>query len=335
VLSRTLEQGEIGWFNANPAEGKGRLMQIDPASQTVAANTRLARNFSCSYTYVLCGASISPDSITLNDGASSSPLEVIPAVCLSVSPFNCSGQSSSYGGMGYTYEWSVDGPAEVNGSYTESTATLQGTGTGTGCVYCMIVSNYDNSNCQENPFGTLNVTPVIQSVSPAAFAVGDTISVTINGSGFGSSPSVSAGTIQVTVSSSTNTQIVATLVIPDDQGGTQGLTVTANGQTSAAYSIFKQVFTHFLRVTVAGAPSGAQAIQTPCYGSVTLLDGAVYKGYTSVCGVYANFAYGFFDQRSPAQPITHGLVTFSEQFSNVVTTGQIAAPTPITNAPPS
>jgi hypothetical protein len=56
LLPQSLESGEIGWFNANPAEGKGRLMQIDPASQTVAANTRVARNFSCSYTYVLCGS---------------------------------------------------------------------------------------------------------------------------------------------------------------------------------------------------------------------------------------------------------------------------------------
>jgi hypothetical protein len=136
-------------------------MQIDPVSQTVAANTRVARNFSCSYTYVLCGASISPDSITLNDGASSSPLEVIPAVCLSVSPSICSGQSSSYGGMGYTYEWTVDGPAELNGSSTESTATLQGTGAGTGYVYCRIASNYNNSNCQENPSATLTVTPTV------------------------------------------------------------------------------------------------------------------------------------------------------------------------------
>jgi hypothetical protein len=73
VLPQTLEQGEIGWFNPNPAEGKGRLMQIDPASQTVAGNTKLARNFSCSYPYVVCGAYLYIDSITLSYGESSSP----------------------------------------------------------------------------------------------------------------------------------------------------------------------------------------------------------------------------------------------------------------------
>ena len=62
---------------------------------------------------------------------------------LSVTPSNCFGQSSSYGGLGYTYEWGVNGPAEVNGSYTESTATLLGTGAGTGYFSCMVTSNYN------------------------------------------------------------------------------------------------------------------------------------------------------------------------------------------------
>ena len=184
LLPQSLESGEIGWFNANPAEGKGRLMQIDPASQTVAANTRVARNFSCSYTYVLCGASISPDSVTINDGGSSGSLQVIPAVCLSVTPSNCFGQSSSYGGMGYTYEWTVNGPAEVSGSSTESTATLQGTGAGTGYVYCRIASNYNNSNCQENPFATLNVCSVtVNSVLPYSDKISTTLAGPSGGTG--------------------------------------------------------------------------------------------------------------------------------------------------------
>ncbi len=48
--------------------------------------------------------------------------------------------------------------------------------------------------------------------------------------------------------------------------------------------------------------------------------------------VYRYFAYGFYDQQTPPQPITHGSVTFSEQFSNVVTAGQIKAPSPTTGA---
>ena len=61
VLPQTLEQGEIGWFNANPVEGTGRLMEIDAVSQTVAANTRVSRNLSCSYYYILCGAYLYPE----------------------------------------------------------------------------------------------------------------------------------------------------------------------------------------------------------------------------------------------------------------------------------
>jgi hypothetical protein len=159
VLPRSLEQGEIGWFNVHPGEGKGRLMQIDPASQTVAANSRaVARNFSCSYAFVLCGGSINPYSVSINVGQSSGTLEAVPSVCLGNTPSDCnSTQASSYGGLGYTYEWGVDGPAEVNGSYTQSTATIQGTGAGTGWVDCDITCQNNGYTCRAYPQATLTV----------------------------------------------------------------------------------------------------------------------------------------------------------------------------------
>jgi hypothetical protein len=86
--------------------------------------------------------------------------------------------------MGYTYEWTVNGPAEVSGSSTESTATLQGTGAGTGYVYCRIASNYNNSNCQENPFATLNVCSVtVNSVLPYSDKISTTLAGPSGGTG--------------------------------------------------------------------------------------------------------------------------------------------------------
>jgi hypothetical protein len=145
VLSRSLEQGEIGWFNANPAEGKGRLMQIDPATQTVAGNARVARNFSCGYYYNLCGAYLYVDSITLNYEESSSPAslgQVIPMICTNGDDGGCSGQSSSHSGLGYTYNWLSNTPsiATVYGSSTSSTATFWGEGPGTGSATGQISS---------------------------------------------------------------------------------------------------------------------------------------------------------------------------------------------------
>jgi hypothetical protein len=145
VLSQTLEQGEIGWFNPNPAEGKGRLMQIGPASQTVAGNTRVARNFSCGYYYNLCGAYLATDSITLNYGEASSPGslgEVIPMICTNGDDGGCSGQSSSHSGLGYTYSWVSNTPsiATVYGSSTSSSATFWGNGGGVGSAIGYISS---------------------------------------------------------------------------------------------------------------------------------------------------------------------------------------------------
>lgn len=179
VLPQTLEEGEIGWFNANPAEGKGRLMQIDPASRTVAGNRRAARNFSCSYTYVLCGASLGTSSLTVGVGASSSPRylgPVIPAICLSANPFGCSGQSSSYNGLGYTYSWSTsNGDAMVYGSSQSATATFWGYSVGS----CTAVGVISSGNCNEPAAGTVNVAQLICSPSTVNWA--GTVTCTVSG----------------------------------------------------------------------------------------------------------------------------------------------------------
>lgn len=95
VLPPNMVRGEIGWFTANPAEGAGRLIQVNAASHMVAANSRVARNFSCSYAFVLCGASVAPAYTTFNDGQVSSQLEAVPAVCLSVTPSTHFGSKSN------------------------------------------------------------------------------------------------------------------------------------------------------------------------------------------------------------------------------------------------
>ncbi|MEO8663828.1 MAG: IPT/TIG domain-containing protein, partial [Bryobacteraceae bacterium] len=207
VLPRNLERGEIGWFTANPAEGAGRLMQINPVSQTVAADARVARNFSCSYAFVLCGASVAPAYTTFNDGQVSSQLEAVPAVCLSVTPTICSGQASSYGGLGYTYQWTASGPAQVYGPSTESIASFLGTGAGSGYAYVSIRAE-DNGHhyyCQEIGFGILSVAPKINGAQPLSALPGQT--VTLTGLGFGSSPAVKFGGTSVSPTSSSDTQI--------------------------------------------------------------------------------------------------------------------------------
>ena len=159
VLPPTLDQGEIGRFTPNPGEGSGRLMQIDSATQTVAGLIRSTRNFSCSYPYVICGAYLYIDTMTLAEGESSSPEylgEVIPLICNDGGNGSCSGQSSSESAQGYSYSWVSNSPsiASVSGSSTSSTATFFGNGVGRGSVSGKISS----ANCSQTGSGTANVT---------------------------------------------------------------------------------------------------------------------------------------------------------------------------------
>jgi len=133
VLPASLEQGEISWFTPNPSEGKGRLLQIDSSSQLAAGNRRVARNFSCGYNLVLCGAYLQTSSISFADGTASSPLSlgpVVPMICTAFSPTACTGQSYSQGGSGYTYNWQSNNTsiATVYGSTTSSSPQLRRSG---------------------------------------------------------------------------------------------------------------------------------------------------------------------------------------------------------------
>lgn len=162
ALPATLSYGEISWFTPNPGEGKGRLLQIDRLSQLVAGNTRIARNFSCGQSIVLCGALLNTTSITFPFQSDSSPLflgAVIPVLCLAFDPNACSGQSYGQGGSGYTYHWQSNNTAiaTISGSSTSTTSTYHGAGVGTGSASGFVSS----AQCNPSAGGTPKVTPKI------------------------------------------------------------------------------------------------------------------------------------------------------------------------------
>jgi hypothetical protein len=151
LLPKTLDHGEISWFNPNPAEGKGRLLQIERSSQLVAGNSRgagnsrVARSFSCGYNIVLCGAILENYIIAFPLQTDSNPVALGPVtamLCLAFDPNACSGQSYSQGGSGYNYHWQSNIPsiATVSGSSTSSTATFWGAGVGSGSATGFISS---------------------------------------------------------------------------------------------------------------------------------------------------------------------------------------------------
>jgi hypothetical protein len=79
---------------------------------------------------------------------------------------------------------------------------------------------------------TVVVRPRVNSISPTQGRISANTSVTITGLGFGSNPTVSAGTgISVTVNSASDSQIQATFNVSSTApGGNHQVTVTANGK---------------------------------------------------------------------------------------------------------
>lgn len=109
---------------------------------------------------------------------------------------------------------------------------------------------------------TVNVQPSVTSISPSGGLIGVTTSVTLSGKGFGTSPTVNAGTgITVTVNSASDTSIGASFnVASTAPSGNHSVTVTAGGQTSSnSVNFYVQVPTSLRLVTTTSQGSASCA----------------------------------------------------------------------------
>jgi hypothetical protein len=91
--------------------------------------------------------------------------------------------------------------------------------------------------------------------------IGTNVPVQLDGKGFGTNPTVNAGSgIAVTVNSATDTRIVATFAIATNApAGNHNVTVTAASQTSTSVNFYVQAPTYFY------SPSAAQTgMPSPC-----------------------------------------------------------------------
>jgi hypothetical protein len=156
-----------------------------------------------------------------------------------------------------------------------------------------------------SPAGQANVTPRIDSISPAQGPIGTTVAVTLSGDGFGSTPTVSAGTgISVTVSSHSGTQIQASFAISASaSGGNHGVSVTAGGQTSPTTNFYVQIPTSLS--IISGDTSTPEASCTFTSG------GQQYTG----CGLTRSFTYQVNDQLG--DPIQSGGLAVWDAFGTV------------------
>lgn len=159
----------------------------------------------------------------------------------------------------------------------------------TGCV-C-------NSTASDSAYAAVTVTPSISSISPSRGLIGATTSVTISGKGFGTSPTVNAGSgITVTINGSpTNTQINSSFAVASSApSGNHSVTVTAGGQTSGRVNFYVQVPSTFNALSVTSTNLGCA---------------------TGTAGTGAQVQYQALDQASPGTAINVSGMTPQEHFT--------------------
>ena len=143
---------------------------------------------------------------------------------------------------GRTFSWTSSNLSVVSGIFVGNVLTAQGLGAGTAVL----------TATSEGKSGTSTVTvvalpPAITSISPSTLVPGS--SMTITGSGFGSSTSaniVKLGSATATVTSASATQLIAT--VPCVSSGTASVTVTANTLVSQGVNATVAVTTRTLAV---------------------------------------------------------------------------------------
>lgn len=169
------------------------------------------------------------------------------------------------------------GQVTITANFTSAPAQ-----TGTFCVPHICVTQTASGSSPEK------VTPVITSLSPSRGPVGNPETISIDGLGFGTSPTVTVGTINATVTSSTDTHLYANFTI-GSSGGNQNVIVTANSQQSAPANFFNQVPTSLSIVSGTNSTTNESTCSIP--------------GVGTGCGISRRFTYQLNDQAD--QPIQY------------------------------
>jgi len=137
VLPKTLQSGELNWEAPSATRSSGRLLQ---SSRT----TGMARNFSCGYAGLLCGADLSFLTEYLPDGSVVDFGLVTTRTCTSGNIYDCSGQQTGSGDSGFSYDWSSrdTGIASISGGSTMPNSSLLGVSVGSTYVNGNVNSQY-------------------------------------------------------------------------------------------------------------------------------------------------------------------------------------------------
>jgi hypothetical protein len=241
---------------ANATDGSalwGRIDNVPVMGRLVVLQRRkaLASSYSCDP----CSCPMSLTSYPLQ--LTPSPVNVTPQQALQV---HASAQYVQCGTNYYWYDetiagtmnWSSDNPgvATVNNLAAKGLVTGVSGGTTTIRATYQDYAYSPSYGCPCNSWqvidlgsDTANVKPSVTSMSPTRGLIGVTTSVTINGKGFGTNPTVNAGSgVTVTRGSFTDTQVQASFAVASNApSGNHSVTVTTAQGTSNSVNFYVQV----------------------------------------------------------------------------------------------
>ena len=146
VLPKGTVTGETSWLVTDFKKASGRLVQSD-------RSTGMARNFSCGYSGLLCGSSISIFWLATAPGYLINYASITGITCTSGLPNACSGQQT--GTANFSTQWSSlnTGIAAITGSTTSPPVNVTGVAVGSTTMTGRLQSQYC-TNGQSDPIST-------------------------------------------------------------------------------------------------------------------------------------------------------------------------------------
>jgi IPT/TIG domain len=243
--------GGVNWIRLDNVPVSGRMVVIN--RKHGLASSYHCSQCPCPANMSLSGLSVDPTSFTVLAGGS----EQVSATAIYV---DCN-TTYYYEDETYQAAWSSSNPsvASVAGGLVSG---ISGGSAGIQASYTDCVYVYE---CQCNPItpvatATATVQPKVTGISPSRGLIGAATSVTISGNGFGSGPTVNAGTgISPALNSVTNTSISVTFHVDSNApSGNHSVTVTAGGQTSGSVNFYVQVPSTFNALSVTSTDLGCE-----------------------------------------------------------------------------
>lgn len=222
VFPSEVVSGEVFWLDGF-GHGRGRIVQLN-------AQKALARNFSCGTFPAPCDPatlSLNPSTISVGDLSTGN---FSYAVCIAPDQYSCTGPQGS--GSGFQVGWTT-GNGNVATAGGGNIGTITGTGPGTTQITATASNNF--GTCHIPAQAIVTVTPKISNIEPTSAMAGVTgQSLTINGAGFGSSPTVNLPSgFTKTAQSGGDKQILITVNIAKSATiGVNNISVNAGGQNS-------------------------------------------------------------------------------------------------------